>query len=278
MEELQLFQGISKHNIDIVRKCLRQDIAINAIHSKYNNQTALLFASEKGKPDIIKLLLEHGADVNSKDMDGNTPLNIVCKRYSYFEDTSYLFEIIQLLLEHGSNVNSRNDNGVTPFMTACSNIIETKTFELLIKYGAEINAIDKDFWTPLMYACEARSYEEAKLLLEYGADVNSRNIDGNTALIIACDEDFTEIAKLLLENGADVNDRISNNVNILSPTYGYNNYYSNNDSDSESYYTNSYSDGDSDGDSDNYFENNDDYSGLTVLMKACKLGHKDTVQ
>ena len=104
-------------------------------------------------------------------------------------------------------------------MTACSNRIETRTFDLFIKYSAETNATDKDGWTPLMYACDARSYDEAKLLLENGADVNYRNTDGNTALIIACGENFTEIAKLLLDNGADVNDKISNNVNILSSTY-----------------------------------------------------------
>ena len=205
--EHQLFKGVAKNNIDIVQKCLKSKLSINAIHSNYSNQTALLLACDNCKSDIIKLLLERGADVTSKDLDGNTPLNKICKRYSYFENTSYLFEIIQLLLEHGADVNYKNYDGITPFMTACSNRIETRTFDLLIKYSAEINATDKYGWTPLMYACDACSYDEAKFLLENGADVNSRKTDGNTALIIACGENFTEIAKLLLENGADVNSR-----------------------------------------------------------------------
>jgi len=61
---------------------------------------ALVFAvDEGGKIEIIKLLLENGANCNTQDKYGNTALYVACK--------SGYNEVVGLLLEHGADPNTR---------------------------------------------------------------------------------------------------------------------------------------------------------------------------
>ena len=54
----------------------------------------------------VKLLLDHGADVNVKDEDGETPL--------FCASNNGHKEIVKLLLEHGADVNAKNNYGNSP--------------------------------------------------------------------------------------------------------------------------------------------------------------------
>jgi len=48
----------------------------NAINSKNDEgKTALHYAIERNKPEVVKLLLEYGADLNIEDPKGSTPLD-----------------------------------------------------------------------------------------------------------------------------------------------------------------------------------------------------------
>jgi ankyrin repeat protein len=76
---------------------------------------------------IAKLLIEHGADVNSTQADDFTPLHEAAQ--------NGLVDIAQLLLDRGANVNAKLANGQTPLALA----IESKhddVADLLQRYGA----------------------------------------------------------------------------------------------------------------------------------------------
>ena len=61
--------------------------------------------------DIVQLLIVNGAEVNTKDTDGWTPLHILC--YDYENDN--LIDIVQLFIENGAEVNAKDtENGLTP--------------------------------------------------------------------------------------------------------------------------------------------------------------------
>ena len=73
----------------------------------YNNETPLAEACFYGYYDIVKLLLEKGANVNFPDYLDNTPLHKACENCHV--------EIVELLLEYGAEKNcEENAEGYTP--------------------------------------------------------------------------------------------------------------------------------------------------------------------
>ncbi|WP_298221058.1 ankyrin repeat domain-containing protein [Flavobacterium sp.] len=72
--------------------------------SNYGKNTPLCIAIQKGEFDLVKKLIEYGADVNEKSF-GMTPL-MVAARYNKTE-------IIKFLLANGANVNDKDEKGFT---------------------------------------------------------------------------------------------------------------------------------------------------------------------
>ena len=60
----------------------------------------------------MKFLVEHSADVESKDKDGRTPLSYACHWGT--------LEVVKFLVEHSANVESKDKDGRTPLSYACS--------------------------------------------------------------------------------------------------------------------------------------------------------------
>ena len=102
----QLIQGVTQANLALVQTAVARgaDIDIPMTRSKI---TALHHAVYEGYYDIVKYLLEHGANPNSADISGNTPLRTAVSK----NDT----RIIQLLVDHGADPTSlvpENDLGL----------------------------------------------------------------------------------------------------------------------------------------------------------------------
>ena len=72
--------------------------------------TALHIASSRCHLEIVKLLLELGADVNEKAKEGATPLHFAAQ-----EDC---LETVKFLLESGADINAKDDEGRTPLVRA----------------------------------------------------------------------------------------------------------------------------------------------------------------
>jgi len=72
----------------------------------------------------VRLLIERGADVNTRDMLGWTPLRDAARCGHR--------EVVKLLLEHGAQVHALNGDGRTPFQVSPQKDIA----DLLQEYGA----------------------------------------------------------------------------------------------------------------------------------------------
>ena len=63
------------------------------------------------EPEVIKLFLEHGAKINSKNKDGETPLHIMAQHRSSYD-------CLELLIDAGANPDAQDNDGCTPLMDA----------------------------------------------------------------------------------------------------------------------------------------------------------------
>ena len=103
---------------EIIRLLLDRGADINSQNDSY---TALIKASMLGKGDMAEFLLVRGADPNIKNIKGDTAL-INAARYSnsilnLAEGTDYI-KVVELLLRHGADPNIRNWNDKTASMIA----------------------------------------------------------------------------------------------------------------------------------------------------------------
>lgn len=171
----------------------------------------LLNAVERQDLEDIKKALDAGADINSRDEDGFTPLMNATwrpKTKQFREDS------VRFLIEHGADVNAVNEYNHSAIFWACW-FASVQTVRFLINAGADVNVQhDNSGNTPLHIAHQRDegNLEICKLLIEAGANVNAVNEDGYTPLLKALedDEDFypeeiAEYVKLMIEAGSDVN-------------------------------------------------------------------------
>uniref|UniRef100_A0A6G6AD42 Ankyrin repeat-containing protein n=1 Tax=Borely moumouvirus TaxID=2712067 RepID=A0A6G6AD42_9VIRU len=182
-----------------------------------NNDESVLMKSLMLKPNnsknnniqIIKLLIESGVDLNMQNIYGWTALMLVCK----YSDINNNIDIVKLLIESGANLNIQNIYIMSALAIACEFINTTSNIETIKVLLAACNNNLKEN-ALLISACH-NNIEAIKLLLENDVDINCRNIDGKTPLIFASMSSKLEAVKLLLELGADPNIQEKNNATAL---------------------------------------------------------------
>jgi len=163
-------------------------------------------AARQGNIEAVKQHLAAGADVNAIDHEGNTPLHHAV----YNDQTEIIRLLIDKGAEvNGKRKAANHEKGVAPLHTATwRSTIET--MELLIDNGADVNMKRADGAIALHYAVWFGLKEKAEFLLSKGSDVKARdgNNEGATPLHVAVWKSPNNgIVELLIENEADVNDK-----------------------------------------------------------------------
>jgi len=165
--------------------------------SDYNKR----IVSSNIEKDLMELLIAAGADVNSVDSKGCTPL-----QRAVVEGPRN--DIVELLLSApGIDVNAASKDGWTALLRAAYHGY-TETAKLLLKSPhIDVNKADKFGWTPL-YAAALKGHVEAvrALLGADGIEVNKPNQNGVTPLLLAAQNGHVEAVRALLgADGIDVN-------------------------------------------------------------------------
>jgi ankyrin repeat protein len=153
-----LEQATQNGNREMVQVLLQAGANVNSQNE--SKQTALMMITEDATPDIFWDLIHAGAKVNHKDDDGDTAL----MEAAMVNNAG----VVNTLLQAGAKVDEKNDAGVTALMLAASSGL-IKNVKALIAAGADMNARDKEDKTPLTYAKENHHNKVVKLLLSYGA-------------------------------------------------------------------------------------------------------------
>ena len=183
-------------HIEIVRMLLEKGAQVD--REDRQGVTPLYGAAGKGHVEVARLLIQRGADINHSTKKGDTPL--------LFAAFANHIEIVRMLLEKGACVDCENLQGATPLIWAAGKgYIELS--QLLIQRGADINHSMKKGDTPLLFTAFANHIEIVRMLLEKGARVDCENLQGVTPLMWAAGKGYIELSQLLIQHGADINHR-----------------------------------------------------------------------
>ncbi len=127
--------------------------------------------------EFLKLLLEHGANINNKDKDGVTPLHLALSQEQQPETVRYM-------IEQGADIKAATRDGITPLMLA-ARYYRSDILELMIAKGAEVNVCDKGGWSPLFYAAWNNFPEFKRMFMEFiPLETRHRSVeDGNVNIV-----------------------------------------------------------------------------------------------
>ena len=156
------------------------------VNYKNGSKSPLFNACEKGNVEIIKYLLENGANPNDKPY----PLIKACSFHPSYD-------VVKLLLDYGANPNV-TDNKIIPL---CS-LIQKGSFdiiELMTERGADIAKYKQQIFESLLKSRSINTDLLKKLLLEHNVKPNKTSY-----IVTVCNNNpkNTEAIRLLLENGA----------------------------------------------------------------------------
>lgn len=173
-------------------------------------ETPLYMAARYGRVNILDCLLSHGADVNATDKDGNTALFRASKEG--------FIEVVKRLLSNKPkpDVDKANRQGWSPLHVAAT-LRDPEISWLLLAAGANTKCqTNRSRITPMARAAfDDRNLEIVRHHLSFGADMNQEDVDGETAVHRAAVGGSAEVMKLFIEREANLNAKANNGCTPL---------------------------------------------------------------
>ncbi|KAL1998840.1 hypothetical protein VTN02DRAFT_5498 [Thermoascus thermophilus] len=192
----------------IVRLLLATSEDLDLEHRDGTGNTPLIHAVFRGREEMVRLLLQHGANVNARSSRNTTPLSVATHQGHE--------SIVRLLLTHAQSqaqlenanldLNRRDFWGQTPLFHAARYNHLAIVRLLLSTDGVDPNARDNVDATPLIAAAAMGHTAVVQALLEQDRiDVNAMNQFHCTALMEAARRGDGDLMDVLIRGGADPN-------------------------------------------------------------------------
>ena len=183
-------------NKEVLKTIINYGADVNAMNN--DNRTALMISCENGNIDALNELLNAGGNPNITHSDEDTCLHKAisagCNK-----------EILQALIDHGADVNVTDEYNVTPLMIACE-MGNVRAMNVFLNVGADPDIADDFGDTCLQMAIRAGcNKDDLQAIINHSADVNAQNKNNRTALMIVCKMGNLDAVNMLLNAGADPN-------------------------------------------------------------------------
>ncbi|ORX49588.1 ankyrin, partial [Piromyces finnis] len=207
------------------RLITRNNESINIRDDKGN--TLLHIACQRGDKDMVKCLIDNGANIFIQNNNDDTPvalaeknddkkkININAQNNKGLTLLHYAWEqgnekIVKYLIEKGADTSIKSNNRSTSLHWACKSKSDNIN---LVKYlieekGLDIKIKDKYEKIPFHYACYKGNENIVKYLIKKGANPRAKNSYGRISLHFACgaEKENINLVKYLIEViGLDIN-------------------------------------------------------------------------
>lgn len=202
-----------------------------------HKQSPLVLAIGNNRLDLVKLLIQNGADVNGLGYSDKTLLRICCA------NAKLNFEILKAIVDARADLNRMSSDSILPIYQALiskrcdfvdylfkkgANVNNKYLFrgavldtccgflkKMLPQYKGNIKDIDETGFAPIHYAISAGTKETIDALISKGANINLKTSNGQTALMLAVSSKRSSyLVPLLIKKGAKINDTTNDGFNL----------------------------------------------------------------
>ncbi|MBC8276917.1 MAG: ankyrin repeat domain-containing protein [FCB group bacterium] len=158
--------------------------------------TPILGAASGGKVECMQYLVEAGADINMKLPQGESLIHLAAQ--------SGNLDMVKMLVDNGADINQRTDYGRIPLINALYSE-QLEAIKYLVEHGANLNNRNENNGTVMHAAMYRDSIKVVEYLIKKGAPVDEADNNGNRPINIALSRGKADLVALLADAGADIN-------------------------------------------------------------------------
>ena len=189
-----------------VERLLKRDININVADTEGTKNTALIYAADSGYKDVVKTLVDAGADVNAQNEEGETAIikSVFAINFEPINSENYnnYSGIIDILINKKANLEYMTSNNQTVLMLV-PNELRNKIIKKIKDNNGMVKKLLGDY--PLIYAVSKNDTYLVRTLINERVNINEQDENGNTALMVASYWGRQSIVKILIDGRAKVN-------------------------------------------------------------------------
>jgi ankyrin repeat protein len=202
--------------------------------------TPLHLASRGVHLEVVKLLVDRGADCSARDGNQSVPLHSLAARNStegielllskealidakeygghtalHYAAMNDAADAAALLIERGADIESRNEYERTPLLLCARERGGPETMRVLVDAGADVNVRDRFQSTPLELAAWRGKEEVIEILMDAGAEIPSHGPGTAQLLLLAASKGLTRLFNTVAGTGVDVSFMLPNGLTLM---------------------------------------------------------------
>ncbi|KAJ3165644.1 hypothetical protein HK101_000185 [Irineochytrium annulatum] len=187
-----LHMAVAMGNTKVVEMMLKEGMDVNGADE---NGVAPLWKAKTAM--MVKLLLEHKADVGMKRANGESIMHHFAQA-----KTEEVAAILKMLLTYGADLHARDRFQNTPLMRACMSS-NTQGLRALILAGARTEDTNAEGWTLPHFAVNKGDATLLHALITFKIPLDLPSTDGRTPAFMAVQQDELDIVRILLDRVPD---------------------------------------------------------------------------